>query len=56
MTLCFQVCIVANHVREDQQSLEHIFHLLHTLIPGNTHASLSPSKTVVLNIPNAVTI
>ena len=27
-----------------------------TLIPGNTHASLSPSKAVVLNISNAVTI
>lgn len=56
MTLCFYVCIVANRVRGDKQSLEHIFHLLRTLILGNTHASLSPSKTVVVNIPNAVTM
>ena len=50
------LCLYSCKSCQRRQSLEHIFHLHHTLIPMNTHASLSPSKTVVLNIPYAVNI
>lgn len=50
------LCLYSCKSCQRRQSLEHLFHLHHTLIRMNTHVSLSPSKTVVLNIPYAVNI